>query len=121
MVKQITRAEIESEGIIKFELVHWYKKKWSAHMGAIYLTPSRIVFMRSPSLIGGLIGNLFNKSAPVHDMPFNEIASCTRTNLGKALQVQLQLKNGSTFTFGTHKNERENWIVALATCGVISS
>ncbi len=91
-------------------------------MGGIYFAPpQRIVFIKSPSVIGDLIGNLLSRSESVHDMPFAGIVSCSRANSGKALQVQLQLENGSTFTFGTHKNERDNWILALEKCGVVST
>ena len=65
-------------------------------MGGIYFAPpQRIVFIKSPSVIGDLIGNLLSRSESVHDMPFAGIVSCSRANSGKALQVQLQLENGS--------------------------
>jgi len=49
-------------------------------MGGIYLTPQRIISIKSPSVIGGLIRALINRSGSVHDRPIAEIVSRSRAN-----------------------------------------
>ena len=99
------------EQLIFDEAGGWYKSKWQVHVGQIYLTNKRILFVKDPPPVFGLLSILFRKAGRqlTHDIPLTSVSQYHNEHFGVFKNIIVfSCSDGESFKFRT-KQQYEVW------------
>ncbi len=97
---------LKTEGVVKKGDALWFKKKFFAPPGMLYLTPKRIVFEKSGNQFAGVLLKLLMRSQRshfLHNIELSSIKELRRDTFGLNKNIlTLVLFDGTAFSFNTN-------------------